>query len=141
MLHLKDGNYIKRNNESHAHSNWPPLPPFLSFLPSKLANQQQVFCSLFFQTCSFYDRGMYQEFCRRLNNTNTCQVTLTIPLPNTNTTQKPNTNTLPNTNTFFSVKRKCLSIPLPLHVDLGNIFTIKDLLPLCFYLTKSTYFK
>ena len=40
MLHLKDGNYIKRNNESHAHSNWQPLPPFLSFLPSKLACRQ-----------------------------------------------------------------------------------------------------
>ena len=45
MLHLKDGNYMKRNNKSHAHSNWQPLPPFLSFLPSKLACRQagQIF--------------------------------------------------------------------------------------------------
>ena len=37
----------------------------------------------------------------------------------------PNTNTLHNTNTFYSVKRKSLSVPLPLLVDWGNIFSIE----------------
>ena len=65
---------------------------------------------------------------------NTCQITLTIPIPNTNTTQNPNTNTntLPNTNTFYSVKRMSLSVPLPLLVDWGNIFPIELWLPMCF---------
>ena len=43
-----------------------------------------------------------------------------------------NTNTLRNTNTFYSVKRKSLSVPLPLLVDWGNIFPIELWLPMCF---------
>ena len=52
MLHLKDGNYIKRNNESHAHSNWPPLPPFLSLWTM----QKSSSCTKLIYTKAFYDR-------------------------------------------------------------------------------------